>query len=241
MTTSRLVAEKLQKRYRQRTIVHGVNLSIEAGEAVALLGPNGAGKTTCFYMLAGLIKPDSGKVLLNGRDVTGYPLYRRSRLGISYLPQESSVFRTLTVEENILAVLQRLEPSPARQRAHLNGLIEEFSLGHVRKNRASNLSGGERRRTEIARALAARPRFLLLDEPLAGIDPIAIGEIRQLIAQLCQRGLGVLITDHNVRDTLSVVKRACILADGNILAEGTPEELYRNEAVKQHYLGQDYD
>jgi lipopolysaccharide export system ATP-binding protein len=235
---SRLLARELSKRYRQRNIVNGINLHVDAGEAVALLGPNGAGKTTVFYMLAGLIKPDSGAIILDDSNVTGAPLYRRARLGIGYLPQDSSVFRSLTVEQNILAVLERTTSSRSRRMERLEALLEEFSLLRVRKSLASTLSGGERRRTEIARALAARPRFLLLDEPLAGIDPLAIEEIRTLILKLCAHGIGVLITDHNVRDTLAIVTRAYILASGQILAEGDPENLKKNSAVKENYLGQ---
>lgn len=201
------------------------------------MGPNGAGKTTCFYILSGLVAPDSGRVLLNGVDVTDLPIYRRAQLGIGYLPQESSIFRGLSVEDNLLAVLELHEPDKKRRRARLERLLVEFGLAHVRRSSALALSGGERRRTEIARALAADPRYMLLDEPLAGIDPINVGEIRDLVAHLKERGIGVLITDHNVRDTLSIVDRAYILHEGKVLREGTPAEIVADPLVRRVYLG----
>jgi lipopolysaccharide export system ATP-binding protein len=235
-----LKAEHLSKSYKQRPVLRDVSLEIERGEAVALLGPNGAGKTTCFYILTGLIEPDSGTISLHGQTVTNLPMYRRARLGLGYLPQESSIFRGLTVEENIHAVVQTQDLSKSDQSALLEELLVEFSVTHLRRTPALALSGGERRRVEIARALASRPQFILLDEPLAGIDPIAVNDIRNLIGQLKNRGIGVLITDHNVRDTLGIVDRAYILHDGKMLTEGTPEQIISNPDVRRVYLGEGF-
>lgn len=235
-----LKAEHLSKAYKQRPVLRDVSLEIERGEAVALLGPNGAGKTTCFYILTGLIEADSGTISLYGQPVTNLPMYRRARLGVGYLPQESSIFRGLTVEENIRAVVETQDLSKSDQSALLEELLVEFSVTHLRRTPSVALSGGERRRVEIARALASRPQFILLDEPLAGIDPIAVNDIRNLISQLKNRGIGVLITDHNVRDTLGIVDRAYILHDGKVLTEGTPAEIIENPDVRRVYLGEDF-
>lgn len=235
-----LQAEHLSKSYKKRPVLRDVSVSIHRGEAVALLGPNGAGKTTCFYIITGLINADSGQIKLDGQDITGLPMYRRARLGIGYLPQESSIFRGLSVEDNIRAVLQSQQISRDKQEAFLEDLMAEFSINHLRRTPAVALSGGERRRVEIARALASRPQFILLDEPLAGIDPIAVGEIRELIAYLKTKEIGVLITDHNVRDTLDVVDRAYILHDGHVLSHGTPEEIVAHEDVRRVYLGEGF-
>jgi lipopolysaccharide export system ATP-binding protein len=235
-----LKAEHLSKSYKQRPVLRDVSLEIERGEAVALLGPNGAGKTTCFYILTGLIEADSGTISLYGQPVTNLPMYRRARLGVGYLPQESSIFRGLTVEENIRAVVETQDLSKSDQSALLEELLVEFSVTHLRRTPAVALSGGERRRVEIARALASRPQFILLDEPLAGIDPIAVNDIRNLISQLKNRGIGVLITDHNVRDTLGIVDRAYILHDGKVLTEGTPAEIIENPDVRRVYLGEGF-
>jgi lipopolysaccharide export system ATP-binding protein len=235
-----LRAEHLSKSYKQRPVLRDVSLEITRGEAVALLGPNGAGKTTCFYILTGLIEPDSGTISLHGQGVTNLPMYRRARLGLGYLPQESSIFRGLTVEENIHAVVETQDLSKSDQSALLEELLVEFSVTHLRRTPAVALSGGERRRVEIARALASRPQFILLDEPLAGIDPIAVNDIRNLIGQLKNRGIGVLITDHNVRDTLGIVDRAYILHDGKMLTEGTPEQIIGNPDVRRVYLGESF-
>jgi lipopolysaccharide export system ATP-binding protein len=233
-----LVAEGLRKRYRAREVVHDFGLSLDAGEVVGLLGPNGAGKTTCFYIITGLIAADTGTVELDGRDITDLPMYRRARLGIGYLPQEASIFRGLTVEQNIRAVLEIAEPEPEAREAMLDGLLAEFSISHLRRASALALSGGERRRVEIARALATQPNFILLDEPLAGIDPIAVGDIRDLVAHLKDRGIGVLITDHNVRDTLRIVDRAYILHEGRVLMDGAPDEIVSDAEVRRVYLGE---
>lgn len=235
-----LVARRLSKTYRKRPVLRDVSVSIRRGEAVALLGPNGAGKTTCFYIVTGLISADSGVITLDGHDISPLPMYRRARLGIGYLPQESSIFRGLSVENNIRAVLQGQDLRRDEQEALLEDLLAEFSISHLRRAQAMALSGGERRRVEIARALASRPHFILLDEPLAGIDPIAVGEIRALIAYLKTKGIGVLITDHNVRDTLDVVDRAYILHDGHVLMEGTPADIVAHEDVRRVYLGEDF-
>ena len=235
--TRGLTAHNLGKRFDKRPVVRGVSLSIQRGEVVGLLGPNGAGKTTCFYMITGLISPDYGTVMLDGQDVTDLPMYRRARLGIGYLPQEASIFRGLTVEGNIRAVLEVVERSKERRDAMLEALLAEFSISHLRRTPALALSGGERRRVEIARALASRPHFVLLDEPLAGIDPIAVNDIRDLIAHLKDRGIGVLITDHNVRDTLDIIDRAYIIHDGMVLMEGSPGDIVGNEDVRRVYLG----
>lgn len=243
----RLVAEatglrvrNIGKRYKRRPVLRDVSLSVQRGEAVGLLGPNGAGKTTCFYCVTGLISPDSGAIELDGADVTGLPMYRRARLGIGYLPQEASIFRGLSVENNIRAVLEVTESRPDHREAMLDELLAEFSISHLRRAPALSLSGGERRRVEIARALASRPKFILLDEPLAGIDPIAVGEIRDLVAHLKDRGLGVLITDHNVRETLDIIDRAYILHEGTVMMEGTPHDIVRDEGVRRVYLGEKF-
>jgi len=233
-----LYARDLAKSYSHRPVLHSVTLSVNRGEAVGLLGPNGAGKTTCFYIIIGLIAPDSGAILLDGEDVTDLPMYRRARLGIGYLPQEASIFRGLTVEQNIRAVLEVVERSRDRRESDLEALLEEFAITHLRRAPALSLSGGERRRVEIARALASRPNFILLDEPLAGIDPIAVAEIRALVSHLKDRGIGVLITDHNVRETLDIVDRAYILHEGVVLMEGLPAEIVVHEDVRRVYLGE---
>ncbi len=235
---SGLVVRNLFKRFKKRPVLRGVSLSLGRGEAVGLLGPNGAGKTTCFYMLTGLIRPDAGHIELDGYDITELPMYRRARLGIGYLPQEASIFRGLNVEQNIRAVLEVVEPDRARREARLDELLAEFSIAHLRQAPALALSGGERRRCEIARALASRPAFMLLDEPLAGIDPIAVSDIRDLVYHLKDRGIGVLITDHNVRETLDIVDRAYILHEGQVLREGTPSEIVLDEDVRRVYLGE---
>jgi lipopolysaccharide export system ATP-binding protein len=232
-----LVAQSLGKSFRKRPVLRNVTLTVQRGEAVALLGPNGAGKTTCFYCMTGLIAPDYGAIAMDGHDITSLPMYRRARLGIGYLPQEASIFRGLTVENNIRAALEVTEPHHHRREEYLEELLAEFSIEHLRRASALTLSGGERRRVEIARALASRPSFILLDEPLAGIDPIALGDIRDLVAHLKDRGIGVLITDHNVRETLDIVDRAYILHDGGILMEGPPSEIVADEAVRRVYLG----
>ncbi|MFO1075207.1 MAG: LPS export ABC transporter ATP-binding protein [Geminicoccaceae bacterium] len=234
----RLAARSLAKQYRGRTVLRDVSLAVHRGEAVGLLGPNGAGKTTCFYIITGLIAADRGQVLLDEEDVTALAMYRRARLGIGYLPQEASIFRGLNVEDNIRAVLQVAIANRDERETLLDQLLSEFALGHLRRSSALALSGGERRRVEIARALAANPGFILLDEPLAGIDPINVGEIRDLVSHLKDRGLGVLITDHNVRDTLEIIDRAYILHDGAVLREGTPTEIVADPAVRRVYLGE---
>ena len=233
-----LVVDQIGKRYRRRPVLRDVSMSVQRGEAVGLLGPNGAGKTTAFYCITGLISPDTGSISLDGHDITGLPMYRRARLGIGYLPQEASIFRGLSVEGNIRAVLEVVEPVRDRREAVLESLLAEFSIGHLRRAPALALSGGERRRVEIARALACQPYFILLDEPLAGIDPIAIGDIRDLVAHLKDRGIGVLITDHNVREMLEIVDRAYILHDGKVLMEGAPSEIVAHEGVRRVYLGE---
>lgn len=232
-----LVVERLMKRYKRRPVLRDVSLSVRRGEAVGLLGPNGAGKTTCFYIVTGLIDADSGTIKLDGKDITRLPMYRRARLGIGYLPQESSIFRGLSVEDNIRAVLQVVEDDPQRQSQMLEDLLAEFSITHLRQTPAAALSGGERRRVEIARALATRPHFILLDEPLAGIDPIAVADIRDLVRHLKDRNIGVLITDHNVRDTLDIVDRAYILHGGQVLMEGKPADIVSHKDVRRVYLG----
>lgn len=238
--TRGLSAEHLSKSYKKRPVLRDVSLQVQRGEAVALLGPNGAGKTTSFYMITGLIRPDSGTITLDGQDITTLPMYRRARLGVGYLPQESSIFRGLNVEDNIRAVIQAQKLNREDQEALLEELLAEFSISHLRRTPSPALSGGERRRVEIARALASRPHFMLLDEPLAGIDPIAVGEIRNLIAHLKTKGIGVLITDHNVRDTLDIVDRAYILHDGHVLMEGTPEDIVTHDDVRRVYLGEGF-
>lgn len=228
------------KKYKKRTVLKNVSLHVRKGEAVGLLGPNGAGKTTCFYCVTGLIMPDYGDVYINGQDITDMPMYKRAKMGIGYLPQESSIFRTLSVEDNIKGILQVVCDSESERENMLEELLNEFSIAHLRKSPALALSGGERRRLEIARALACKPSFILLDEPLAGIDPIAVGEIRSLVAQLKNRGLGVLITDHNVRETLDIIDRAYILHAGAVLMEGTPQQIVANEEVRKVYLGDNF-
>jgi len=235
-----LQAEGLTKSFKSRQVVGGVSVNIGRGEAVGLLGPNGAGKTTVFYMITGLIPADSGRIVIDDHDVTRLPMYRRARLGIGYLPQEASIFRGLTVEENILAVLEIVEPNRKARKRQLDALLEEFSITKLRKSPAIALSGGERRRVEIARALASRPSYMLLDEPFAGIDPIAIGDIRALVHQLKNRGIGVLITDHNVRETLELIDRAYIIYEGRVLIEGTPKQIIANEEVRRVYLGDQF-
>jgi len=230
----------LRKSYRKRMVIRDVSLTLNRGEVVALLGPNGSGKTTTFYAIAGLIGSDGGQVLLDGQDISRLPMYRRARLGIGYLPQEMSVFRGLNVEDNILAILDISEPDIHKRREKLENLLAEFAIEHLRQTPALALSGGERRRVEIARSLAADPRFLLLDEPFAGVDPISVGDIRQLVAELKKRSIGVLITDHNVRETLHLVDRAYILHDGQVLMSGTAQEVIEDEKVKRVYLGDSF-
>ena len=235
-----LVVDAIGKIYQKRAVVKDVSLHVQRGEAVGLLGPNGAGKTTSFYMIVGLVKPDSGHITLDGADITALPMYRRARLGIGSLPQEASVFRGLSVEQNIMAALEVVEPDPELRERMLEGLLAEFSISHLRRTAALALSGGERRRVEIARALATQPNYILLDEPLAGIDPIAVNEIRNLVSHLKDRGLGVLITDHNVRETLEIIDRAYILNDGMVLMHGSPDEVVAHEDVRRVYLGENF-
>ena len=232
-----LTAYDVKKSYRKRIVVKGVSLAVGRGESVGLLGPNGAGKTTVFYMITGLVAADDGRITLDGENVTMLPMYQRARLGVGYLPQEASIFRGLTVEQNIMAVLELIEPDRKQRKEQLDSLLEEFSIARLRKSPALALSGGERRRCEIARALASRPSFMLLDEPFAGIDPIAVGDIQQLVRHLTERGIGVLITDHNVRETLSLIDRAYIIYDGQVLTQGKPSEIISNEDVRRVYLG----
>ena len=236
----KLEAIKIEKSYGSRKVVNGVDLELKQGEIVGLLGPNGAGKTTCFYTIVGLIKPDSGKILINNIDISKEAMYKRAKLGIGYLAQEASVFRKLSVEENIKAVLELTEKSKEQQNEDLENLIDEFSLQKVRKNRGNLLSGGERRRTEIARALATEPNFLLLDEPFAGVDPIAVEEIQRIIAHLKTKNIGVLITDHNVQETLAITDRTYLMFEGKILKSGKPEILAKDELVRKVYLGQNF-
>ncbi|MGI9373693.1 MAG: LPS export ABC transporter ATP-binding protein [Hyphomicrobiales bacterium] len=238
--TAGLVATSLAKSYKRRPVVRGVSLSVRRGEAVGLLGPNGAGKTTVFYMITGLVAADSGAIELDGEDVTSLPMYQRARMGIGYLPQEPSIFRGLTVEENIRAVLEVSESDRSVRASRLRELLDEFAISHLRRSPAVALSGGERRRVEIARALAARPEFMLLDEPFAGIDPIAIGDIRALVRHLTSRGIGVLVTDHNVRETLELIDRALIIHEGEVLMQGTPQEIVANPDVRRLYLGDEF-
>jgi lipopolysaccharide export system ATP-binding protein len=230
----------LRKSYRRRPVIRDVSLTLDRGEVVALLGPNGSGKTTCFYAIAGLVTPEGGQVIIDGREVTSLPMYRRALLGIGYLPQEMSIFRGLSVEDNILAILEISERDKTARREKLEELLSEFSISHLRRAPALALSGGERRRVEIARCLAANPNYVLLDEPFAGVDPIAVGEIRGLVHDLKNRGIGVLITDHNVRETLEIVDRAYILHDGKVLMSGTTDEVVRDENVRRVYLGQSF-
>lgn len=235
-----LCADNLQKRYRRRQVVNHVGLHVRRGEAVGLLGPNGAGKTTCFYMLTGLVPADGGRILLDGYDVTKLPMYQRAKLGIGYLPQEASIFRGLSVEENLRAVVELVHSGRTAQDQVVTALLEEFGITHVRKSMATALSGGERRRLEIARAVATGPDYMLLDEPFAGIDPLAIADIRELVAHLKDRGLGVLITDHNVRETLDIIDRAYIIHQGEVLSEGTPSEIIKDAEVRRVYLGETF-
>ncbi|AFX99692.1 ABC transporter family protein [Candidatus Endolissoclinum faulkneri L2] len=236
-----LYANNISKQFKKRIVLRDVSVYVQPYEAVGLFGPNGAGKTTCFYIIIGLIATDAGTISLYGQNITDLPMYRRARLGVGYLPQDSSIFRGLNVEQNIAAVLELVESSPNRQNLILEQLLAEFSITHLRNTPALALSGGERRRVEIARALASSPQFILLDEPLSGIDPIAISEIRDLISQLKNRGLGVLITDHNVRETLKIVDRAYIIHDGMVLMEGSPSEIVGNQNVRQFYLGESFN
>ncbi len=236
-----LKSENLVKRYKSRTVADGVSIEVKQGEIVGLLGPNGAGKTTCFYMIVGLIKPNGGKILLDEADITGEPMYKRAQRGIGYLPQEASVFRKLSVEDNIIAVLEMTSMSRQEIKTKLESILSEFGLQRVRKTRGDLLSGGERRRTEIARALAVDPKFILLDEPFAGIDPIAVEDIQQIVARLKKKNIGILITDHNVHETLSITDRAYLLFEGRILKSGTAEELARDPEVRRVYLGQSFE
>ncbi|MEM6650192.1 MAG: LPS export ABC transporter ATP-binding protein [Pseudomonadota bacterium] len=238
--TEGLWAENLQKTFRRRQVVNHVSLNVRRGEAVGLLGPNGAGKTTCFYMVTGLVPVDGGRILIDGYDVTSLPMYQRAKLGIGYLPQEASIFRGLSVEDNIHAVVELVHKGRDVQAAVTTALLEEFGITHVRKSAATALSGGERRRLEIARAVATGPDYMLLDEPFAGIDPLAIADIRQLVGHLKNRGLGVLITDHNVRETLDIIDRAYIIHKGEVLSEGTPDDIIKNEDVRRVYLGETF-
>ncbi|AND71306.1 MULTISPECIES: LPS export ABC transporter ATP-binding protein [Dyella] len=236
-----LSAEGLQKRFRARQVVRDFGFSIRQGEVVGLLGPNGAGKTTCFYMVVGLIEADGGSIKLDGKDITGLPMHSRARLGIGYLPQEPSVFRRLSVADNIMAVLELREGLTARERAaQQEGLLEELKISHIADQKGISLSGGERRRVEIARALAAEPRYMLLDEPFAGVDPISVGEIQRIVRHLKERGIGVLITDHNVRETLGICDRAYILNEGEVMSRGTPAHILADEKVRDVYLGREF-
>jgi lipopolysaccharide export system ATP-binding protein len=237
-TSAGLAANGVWKVYKKRPVVRNVSVSVRRGEAVGLLGPNGAGKTTTFYMIVGLVRPETGKITLDGQDITLLPMYRRARLGIGYLPQEASVFRGLNVEQNVMAALEVVEPDRDRRDQMCDELLAEFGIGHLRRTPALALSGGERRRCEIARALATQPAYILLDEPLAGIDPIAVGEIRDLVSHLKDRQIGVLITDHNVRETLEIIDRAYIMHDGQVLMEGRPHEVVAHEDVRRVYLGE---
>jgi lipopolysaccharide export system ATP-binding protein len=239
--SSEIHTSKLIKSYRNRTVVNEVSINVNQGEIVGLLGPNGAGKTTTFYMVVGLIKPDAGEVFLDDKEITKLPMYKRAQLGIGYLPQEASVFRKLSVEDNILSVLEMTNLTKAQQREKLETLLDEFRLHHVRKNNGDSLSGGERRRTEIARALAVDPKFILLDEPFAGVDPIAVEDIQAVVARLKYRNIGILITDHNVNETLSICDRAYLLIEGKIFQHGTAEELADDEQVRRLYLGRNFE
>ena len=236
----KLYTDNIFKKYKDRNVVNGVSVEVNQGEIVGLLGPNGAGKTTTFYMIVGLVKPDQGAVYLDDLEITNYPMYKRAQLGLGYLPQEVSVFRKLSVEDNIMAILEMTALSKIERKEKLEQLLEEFSLTHVRKNLGNRLSGGEKRRTEIARALATDPKFVLLDEPFAGVDPIAVEDIQQIVADLKKRNIGILITDHNVHETLSIVDRAYLLFEGKILKSGTAQELADDEMVRKVYLGQNF-
>ena len=237
----KITAKNIVKTYRNRRVVDGISLDVKQGEIVGLLGPNGAGKTTSFYMIVGLVKPNEGQVYLDDEDVTHQPMYRRAQMGIGYLAQEASVFRKLSVEDNILAVLEMTDLSKSEQNAKLESLLDEFGLQHIRKNRGDLLSGGERRRTEIARCLATDPKFILLDEPFAGVDPIAVEDIQQIVSKLKDKNIGILITDHNVHETLSITDRAYLLFEGKILKSGTADELAADEQVRKVYLGQNFE
>lgn len=237
----KLRADSIVKSYRGRKVVKGISLEVNQGEIVGLLGPNGAGKTTSFYMIVGLIKPNGGHIYLNDTEITSYPMYKRAQNGIGYLAQEASVFRKLSVEDNILSVLQLTNLSKKEQQMKMEGLLEEFSLTHIRTNRGDLLSGGERRRTEIARALATDPNFILLDEPFAGVDPIAVEDIQRIVAQLKDKNIGILITDHNVQETLAITERSYLMFEGGILKSGTPEDLAKDEMVRKVYLGQNFE
>ncbi len=237
----KLRAESLVKKYKRRTVVNDVSVEVSQGEIVGLLGPNGAGKTTSFYMIVGLIKPNDGQIFLDKENITSLPMYRRAKKGIGYLAQEASVFRKLTVEENLMAVLEMTKKSKSEQKEKMEALIDEFSLNHVRKNKGMVLSGGERRRTEIARALAVDPKFVLLDEPFAGVDPIAVEEIQTIVAQLKNKNIGILITDHNVNETLSITDRAYLMFEGKLLKAGTAEDLAADEQVRRVYLGKHFE
>lgn len=236
-----LRADNIQKQYGSRKVVKGISLEVEQGQIVGLLGPNGAGKTTSFYMIVGMVKPNEGHIYLDNEEITAAPMYKRAQKGIGYLAQEASVFRKLSVEDNIMAVLQFTNLSKREQKQKLEDLIEEFGLGHVRKNRGDLLSGGERRRTEIARCLASDPKFILLDEPFAGVDPIAVEDIQSIVAQLKNRNIGILITDHDVQATLAITDKTYLMFEGGILKEGTPEELAQDETVRRVYLGKDFE
>lgn len=239
--SSVLSARNLVKQYKKRSVVRDVSLSVKAGEIVGLLGPNGAGKTTSFYMIVGLVPADGGVIELDGKDITDLPMHSRAKLGVGYLPQEASVFRKLSVADNIMAILEiRQDLDKAGREAELERLLNELHITHIRDGEGQSLSGGERRRVEIARALAANPRFILLDEPFAGVDPIAVGDIQNIVKHLHNRGIGVLITDHNVRETLGICERAYILAEGRVIAEGTPDEVLKNELVRKVYLGEQF-
>lgn len=240
ITDKILKVEHLQKSYKDRLVIKDISLEIKSGEVVGLLGPNGAGKTTSFYMIVGLVKPDNGKIILNGDDITKFPMYDRAKVGIGYLPQEASVFRNMSVENNIYSILEIIEKSKKERIRKLKELLEDFSITHIRKSMGSALSGGERRRVEIARALASNPSFILLDEPFAGIDPIAVNDIMNIIKKLKEKGIGVLITDHNVRETLAIVDKAYIVYEGKILASGNKDEILGNDRVKEVYLGNNF-
>ena len=240
MMNNILKIEHLQKSYKEKLVIKDINVEVKQGEVVGLLGPNGAGKTTSFYMIVGLVKADSGKILLNNNDITKLPMYIRSKMGIGYLPQEASIFRNMTVEDNIYSILQIVEKNKKERIKKLKELIDDFSIGHIRKSMGISLSGGERRRVEIARALASNPSFILLDEPFAGIDPIAVNDIMHIITQLKNKGIGVLITDHNVRETLAIVDRAYIVYDGKILVSGDKNKILGDNKVKEVYLGENF-
>lgn len=235
-----LKIEHLQKSYKERLVIKDINIEVKQGEVVGLLGPNGAGKTTSFYMIVGLIKADNGKIFLNNKDITAFPMHDRAKMGIGYLPQEASIFRNMSVEDNIYSILEIVEKNKKERIKKLKNLIDEFSIGHIRKSMGISLSGGERRRVEIARALASNPSFILLDEPFAGIDPIAVNDIMHIITQLKNKGIGVLITDHNVRETLAIVDRAYIVYDGKILTSGNKNDILNNDKVKEVYLGNNF-